>query len=76
MALIENDRASFDYEILEKMEAGLELFGWEVKSLRAKLGSLKGARVLARGGEAYLVGATKTRASPYKCVKSRKKPMI
>jgi SsrA-binding protein len=58
MSLIENDRASFDYEILEKMEAGLELHGFEVKSLRAKLGSLKGARVVAHGGEAYLVGAT------------------
>lgn len=58
MALIENDRAGFDYELLEKMEAGLELFGFEVKSLRAKHGSLKGARVVARGGEAYLVGAT------------------
>lgn len=58
MTLIENDRAGFDYEILEKMEAGLELHGYEVKSLRGKLGSLKGARIVARGGEAYLVGAT------------------
>jgi SsrA-binding protein len=58
MALIENDRAGFDYELLDKMEAGLELFGYEVKSLREKHGSLKGARVIARGGEAYLVGAS------------------
>ena len=58
MSLIENDRASFDYELLDTMEAGLELHGFEVKSLRAKLGSLKGARVVARGGEAYLVGAS------------------
>src|SRR6185503_21307666 len=58
MSLIENDRAGFDYVLLEKMEAGLELFGYEVKSLRAKQGSLKGARVVARGGEAYLVGAS------------------
>jgi len=58
MSLIENDRVGFDYELLEKMEAGLELFGFEVKSLRAKLGSLKGARIVARGGEAYLVGAS------------------
>ena len=58
MSLIENGRITFDYEILEKMEAGLELFGHEVKSLRAKLGSLRGSRVIARGGEAYLVGAT------------------
>jgi len=58
MSLIENQRARFDYEILEELEAGIELFGYEVKSLRQKQGSLKGARVVARGGEAYLVGAT------------------
>lgn len=56
--LIENERASFDYDLLEEMEAGIELFGFEVKSLRAKQGSLKGARVVARGGEAFLVGAS------------------
>ncbi len=55
---LENKRVGFDYTILEEMEAGLELFGYEVKSLRAGQGSLKGARVVARGGEAYLVGAT------------------
>ena len=58
MALIENQRARFDYTFREEMEAGLELLGFEVKSLRAKRGSLKGARVVARGGEAYLVGAS------------------
>ncbi|MBI4128487.1 MAG: SsrA-binding protein SmpB [Parcubacteria group bacterium] len=58
MSLIENKRVGFDYSILEEIEAGLALFGYEVKSLRAGQGSLKGARVVARGGEAYLVGAT------------------
>ncbi len=58
MAVVENKRVGFDYTILEEIEAGLELFGFEVKSLRAGHGSLKGARVVARGGEAYLVGAT------------------
>ncbi len=58
MNLLENTRAGFDYEIIEKLDAGLELAGHEVQSLRHKLGSLKGARVVARGGEAYLVGAT------------------
>ena len=58
MSLVDNKRASFDYSIMETMEAGLELHGYEVKSLRAGQGSLKGARVVARGGEAYLVGAT------------------
>lgn len=58
MTLIENNKVHFDYTILEEMEAGVELLGFEVKSLRAKRGSLKGARVIARGGEAYLVGAS------------------
>ena len=58
MALIENKRVGFDYAVLEEIEAGLELLGIEVKSLRAGHGSLKGARVGARGGEAYLVGAS------------------
>lgn len=58
VALIDNRKATFDYAILEEIEAGIELLGQEVKSLRAGHGSLKGARVVARGGEAYLVGAT------------------
>lgn len=58
MSLIDNKRAMLEYQILEELEAGMELFGYEVKSLRNKRGSLKGARVVARGGEAYLVGAT------------------
>lgn len=58
MVLVQNDRVRFDYTILEELEAGLELFGYEVKSLRAGRGSLKGARIVARGGEAYLVGAS------------------
>ncbi|HEY4487941.1 MAG TPA: SsrA-binding protein SmpB [Candidatus Paceibacterota bacterium] len=58
MSLIENKRALFDYSIIEEMEAGLVLRGYEVKSLRKGLGSLRGARVVARGGEAYLVGAS------------------
>ena len=58
MTVVENKRVGFDYTILEEIEAGLELHGFEVKSLRAGHGSLKGARVVARGGEAYLVGAS------------------
>ena len=57
MALVEHKKARMDYEILNEFEAGLELLGHEVKSLRAKLGKLEGAHVVIRGGEAYLVGA-------------------
>ncbi|MDD5152804.1 MAG: SsrA-binding protein SmpB [Candidatus Pacebacteria bacterium] len=58
MSLIENKKVYFNYEILERYEAGIELLGAEVKAVRAKMGSLEGAHVTVRGGEAYLIGAT------------------
>ncbi|MEI7463472.1 MAG: SsrA-binding protein SmpB [Candidatus Taylorbacteria bacterium] len=51
--LVNNKKAHFDYEILEKYEAGIELLGFEVKSLKNSQGSLEGAYVIIRGGEAY-----------------------
>ncbi|HVW82564.1 MAG TPA: SsrA-binding protein SmpB [Candidatus Paceibacterota bacterium] len=56
--LVEYKKARLKYSILESFEAGLELTGSEVKSLRDKRGSLEGARVVARAGEAFLAGAT------------------
>jgi SsrA-binding protein len=53
MALLENKKIYFDYEILEKMEAGIELLGTEVKSIRAGRGSLVGSFIIIRGAEAY-----------------------
>lgn len=53
--LIENKKVELDYEILETFEAGLELLGFEVKSIRARQGSLLGSHVTIRGGEAYLI---------------------
>ena len=57
-SLIENKKARLRFEILETYQAGIELEGTEVKSLRAKLGSLDGSRVIVRGGEAYISGMT------------------
>jgi len=57
MSLITNKKAHFNYEITETYVAGIELFGFEVKSLRKGLGSLNGSYVTVRGGEAYLLGA-------------------
>jgi SsrA-binding protein len=54
--LIEHKRVRFDYEILNTFEAGMELLGGEVKSLRAHHGKLEGAHVTVRGKEAFLVG--------------------
>lgn len=57
MSLIFNKKISFNYEVLEKMEAGIELLGLEVKSVRGKHGSLNGAYVSVHGNEIFLVGA-------------------
>ena len=54
--LIQNKKAFFNYEIPEKFEAGLELKGYEAKALKSGQGSITGARVLIRGGEAFIVG--------------------
>ncbi len=56
MSLVQNKKVLFDYEILEKLEAGLKLRGFEVKSLRNGRGSLRGAYIIMRGGEAFVVG--------------------
>jgi len=53
----ENRKARFDYEILQKYEAGIELLGTEVKSVRGGRMSLEGAFVIIRGGEAFLINA-------------------
>lgn len=55
MTLAENKKAFFDYEILERFEAGIELLGLEVKSLRAHGASLEGTHAIIRGGEAFLI---------------------
>jgi SsrA-binding protein len=57
-----NRRASHDYELLERFEAGLVLTGTEVKSVRAHKVSLQRAFVQPRGQELYLMEAN---ISPY-----------
>ena len=57
MSLVANKKVGFNYEILEKYEAGAELFGHEVKSLRLKRGSLDGAYVVVLSGEVFLKNA-------------------
>ncbi len=55
--LVINKKLGLDYEILETFEAGVELLGYEVKSIRGKQGSLLGSYVTVRGGEAFLINA-------------------
>ena len=52
-----NRRARHDYFIEERLEAGLVLDGWEVKSLRDGRAQLAESYVHVRNGEAWLVGA-------------------
>src|SRR3989344_1589219 len=52
-----NSKAFFDYEILERLTAGIEFLGTEVKSVREGKMNLRGTFVAIRGNEAYLVGA-------------------
>lgn len=54
--LIQNKKAYFNYEIIEKYEAGIELLGFEVKSLKNSQGSLEGSHITVRGAEAFVVG--------------------
>ena len=54
---IKNRKATFNYEILDTLEAGAELFGFEVKALRGGLGSLEGAYVVVKNGEVFLKNA-------------------
>ena len=55
MPLIQNKKAYFNYEILEKIEAGIELLGFEVKSLKKGQGSLEGSHITVRGGEVFVI---------------------
>jgi SsrA-binding protein len=56
-SLIYNKRSSANYEVLETFEAGIELLGLEVKSLRKNQGSLLGSHIVIRGGEAFIISA-------------------
>lgn len=61
-SLASNRRAQHDYEVLERFEAGIELSGTEVKSVRTGKVQLKDSYVDFRDGQAFLVGA---HISPY-----------
>lgn len=57
MEYVRNKKASFDYSFEKTIEAGIELLGTEVKSIKANHGSLAGAYIQVLGGEVYLLGA-------------------
>ncbi len=55
--LSENKRARFDYQILDKLEAGISLIGQEVKSIKSGRLNLAGSYVVLREREVFLIGA-------------------
>jgi len=73
-----NRQAGYEYEILEKYEAGLILSGFEVKAIRAGRLSLQGAYVVVNNNEAFLLNASiapyqvKNTPPGYELTRSRK----
>ncbi|MBQ9756848.1 MAG: SsrA-binding protein SmpB [Clostridia bacterium] len=61
-SLSKNKKAYHDYFVDDTFEAGIELFGTEVKSIREGKINLKDSYVSVKTGEAYLIGA---HISPY-----------
>ncbi|MBN1125365.1 MAG: SsrA-binding protein SmpB [Sedimentisphaerales bacterium] len=59
---VKNKKAYLNYELVEKVEAGVALLGTEVKSLRNRGGDLDGSYARIIGGEIWLVGC---KISPY-----------
>lgn len=57
MEYLRNKKATFDYHLEDTFEAGIELLGTEVKSIKGHQGSLSGAYVAMIGGELVLLGA-------------------
>ncbi|MEI7970079.1 MAG: SsrA-binding protein SmpB [Betaproteobacteria bacterium] len=57
MSITQNRKAFHDYFIEERLEAGIALQGWEVKSIRAARIQLAEAYVILRNAEVFLIGA-------------------
>lgn len=55
--IAQNKKARFDYQLSDKVEAGLSLQGWEVKSLRDGKVQLTDSYVFFKNGEAWLLNA-------------------
>ena len=55
MIEINNRKARFDFEIIETIEAGIELKGTEVKSIRNGNANIKDSYAIIKNGECYLL---------------------
>ena len=52
---IDNRKAHFNYSVEETFEAGIELYGFEVKAIKGGQGTMSSAFCIVRGGEAYIL---------------------
>ena len=54
---ISNRRAAYDYELMDRLEAGINLYGAEVKAVKLGHADLTGSHVRIVGNEVYLMNA-------------------
>lgn len=52
---VQNRKAHFNFSIEDTIESGIELYGFEVKAIKAGKGNLAGAFGIVRGAEVYIV---------------------
>ncbi|HXR58037.1 MAG TPA: SsrA-binding protein SmpB, partial [Burkholderiales bacterium] len=57
MSIVHNRKASYDYFIEERYEAGLVLEGWEVKAIRAGRSQIGEAYVIVRDNALWMIGS-------------------
>ena len=57
MSIVQNRKASHDYFIEERYEAGIALEGWEVKAIRGGRAQIGEGYVIVKGEELFLIGA-------------------
>ncbi len=80
MEAIVNKKASFNYELEEKMQAGIVLEGWEVKPILNRQMSLDGSHVVIKDGELFLLNSKvvpeKTTSSHVSAVSDRTRKLL
>jgi len=78
--IAQNKKARFDYFLVEKFEAGIQLQGWEVKSMRAGKVQLTDSYVFFKNGEAFLLNTQiqplKTASTHFVCEPTRYRKLL
>lgn len=57
MSIVSNKKATFNFEVLEKFEGGLQLTGFETKAIRSGKAKLDGSFIISKDGELFLKNA-------------------